>query len=130
MVKLAATLDPASSGETRAGSTPVIRTAVRLRPDFSFGLRKKSEKRRNFLNLQFKTRIMPRLSSARGKETPAGSSVKAEERRTAMNNMVKKNEMAEVEAITFILLVVATAITLYLNFGEHLDVVMNVVNLI
>jgi len=47
-----------------------------------------------------------------------------------MNNMVKKNEMAEVEAITFILLVVATAITLYLNFGEYLDVVMNVVNLI
>ena len=73
---------------------------------------------------------MPRLSSARGKKTPAGSSVKAEERRTAMNNMVKKNEMAEVEAITFILLVVATAITLYLNFGEYLDVVMNVVNLI
>ena len=47
-----------------------------------------------------------------------------------MNNMVKKNEMAEVEDITVILLVVATAITLYLNFGEYLDVVMNVVNLI
>ena len=44
-----------AGGETRAGSSPVIFTAVRLRPDFSFGLRKKSEKRRNFLKLQFKT---------------------------------------------------------------------------
>lgn len=47
-----------------------------------------------------------------------------------MNNTVKNNEMAEVEAITLILLVIAILLTVYLNFGEYLNAVMNLVNLI